>query len=226
MRLSEKIVQEKALKYLRKRYRIEARRGRIFAKAEVRTRKEYGGKRADGLLAYRSWLGRMRVISMEAKSHKTLAAIRLQRKDRKLIWKSILMGLFVCLGSGAFVFLFKMEDEYLRYAVPLNIMVASALLYGYLTRHQSQYQFANVLDQLEQYPANQQWLAFSQDSLDDLPEKERKNLRKICRRRGFGILIVSTQGKVKRLLKPAFQRKWLGDFLQYYSKEKEIRSSL
>lgn len=226
MRLSEKIVQEKAINYLRKVYRLEARMGKIFAKAEVRTRREYGGKRADGLLAYRSWLGRMRVVSLEAKSHKTLAAIRPKRKDRKLLLKSIWMGLAVCLGSGAFFFLYRVDDPYLQFAVPLNVLVGAALLYGYLTRFGSQYQFAKVLDQLQQYPANRQWLAFSADSLEALPEKEKRNLKKICQRKGFGVLIVHARGKVQRWLSPSLQRKWRGDFLQYYSKEQEIRTIL
>lgn len=226
MRLSEKIVQERALRYLRKKYRLKANRGRVFAKMEVKTRKKYGGKRADGLLAYRSWLGQMRVISLEAKSHKTLAAIRPKRKDQQLFLKSLWMGLAVCIGSGAFFFLYRMDDVYLQFAVPLNILVAAALLYGYLTRESSQYQFAKVLEQLQQYPANQQWLAFSADSLDSMPEQEKKYLRKICQRKGFGILIVFSKGKVKRWLSPTFQRKYFGDFLQYYSLEKEIRDTL
>lgn len=226
MRLSEKIVQEKAIKYLRKRYRGKARMGKVFAKAEVRTRQRYGGKRADGLLAYKSWLGSTRVISLEAKSHKTLAAIRPKRQDQQLLLKSFWMGLAVCLGSGAFFFLYKMDDPYLQYAVPLNVMVIAALIYGYFTRSGSQYQFAKVLGQLQQYPANRQWLAFSADSIASLPEREKRYLKKICQRQGFGVLIVHARGKVQRWLKPALQRKWRGDFLQYYSKEKEIRMLL
>ncbi len=214
------------MQYLRRTYRARARRGRVFAKMEVRTRKEYGGKRADGLLAYRSWLGRMRVISLEAKSYNTLSAIRPRRQDKQWVYRSLWIGLLVCLGSGAFFFTYRMEDPYFQYTIPLNILAGAALLYGYLTRSSSRHKRAWVLDQLQQYPANLQWLAFSADSLAALPEQEKDHLRQICRRRGFGILVVNARGKVQRWLKPSFQRKWIGDFLQYYSKESEIRASL
>ncbi len=225
-RLSEKKVQDRALAYLRRLYRLRARRGRIFAQTEVRTRREYGGKRADGLLAYRSWLGQTRVISLEAKSHKTLASLRPRRQDHWLIYRSLWIGLLVCLGSGAFFFLYRMDDPYLQFALPLNILVAAALLYGYLTRSSSRHQKAWVLDQLQQYPANLQWLAFSADSLEALPTGEKERLKQLCRREGFGVLVVPARGRIKQWLRPSFQRKWIGDFLKYYSREKEIRKVL
>ena len=55
-RMAEVTVQAKALNYLKKQYKRKARGGNIFAQAEVRTKKEYGSKRADGLLAYKHWL--------------------------------------------------------------------------------------------------------------------------------------------------------------------------
>ena len=225
-KLSEKTVQEKALAYLRRRYRPWARWGQVFAKTEVRTRRQFGGKRADGLVAYRSWWGTTRVISLEAKSHKTLRALRLQRENSAWWWRSILVGLAVCLASGAFLFLFKMDDAYLRYAFPLNVLVSASLAYAYFTRYSSRYQRAGVHRQLRQYPANQQWLAFSADSLQHLPPQEQKRLRQVCQRLGFGVLIVHSRGRVQRWLKPTFRRKWFGDFLKYYSKEKEIRQVL
>ena len=226
VRTSEKKVQEKALEYLRRKYRARARWRRVFAQTEVRTRRQYGGKRADGLLAYRSWWGRLQVVSLEAKSHKTLPALRPRRQDRDLIVHSFWTGLAVCLGSGAFFFFWKMDDPYLQYAFPLNILVAMALLYGYLSRSSSRHKKAWVLDQLNQYPANRQWLAISEDGLGALAKKEQQHLRKICKRRGIGILLVNARGKVRSWLKPAHRRKWFGDFLQYYSREKEIRKAL
>ena len=225
-RLSEKKVQDRALAYLHRHYRFRARRGRVFVQAEVRTRPRYGGKRADGLLAYRSWWGPTRVVSLEAKSLKTLRALRPRRQDHWLLMRSLWMGLLVCLGSGAFFFLYKMDDPYLRYALPLNVLIGTALLYALLTRRSSRHQQAQVIDQLQQYPANRQWLACSADSLRDLTERERQQLKAICRRRGIGVLVVPQRGRVRRWLRPGFHRKWIGDFLEYYSRENEIRRIL
>ncbi|MGB1120963.1 MAG: hypothetical protein ACPG3Z_03135, partial [Saprospiraceae bacterium] len=76
-RLIERTVQETAQKYLEKYYKRKAKKGRMFSKVEVRTRKEYGGFRADGFLAFKKrWTGKLYVVSMEAKSYKTLKAIQ------------------------------------------------------------------------------------------------------------------------------------------------------
>ncbi|MDF1868103.1 MAG: hypothetical protein P1U70_25005, partial [Saprospiraceae bacterium] len=65
-RLNEITVQVHAQAFLEKRYRRKAQKGKLYSQLEARTKKKYGGKRADGLIAFKHWILGTYVISMEA----------------------------------------------------------------------------------------------------------------------------------------------------------------
>ena len=221
--LAEKEVQRWALGYLRKRYRPRLWRGKVFAQQEMWTRRKYGGKRADGLVAFRHWLLGTYVVSMEAKSVKTLTAITPASKMSLLLKNSLWMGISICLLSGAALAFWRLEDGWLQYAIPLNIMVISGLVYAYFSRNSAKHQSLNVIQQIRQYPANEQWLAFSKDSYAAVSTQNQKRIHLLCRQEGIGILMVNKRGKVEELLLPKRRWKWIGDFLKYYSREEQIR---
>lgn len=225
-RLRETTVQVEALHFLRNRYRNRARRGRIYAQPEVRTKKEYGGKRADGLIAYRRFLGGVEVISIEAKSSKTLPSMKPVLKLRWLVWNSIKAGLLIAILTGAACVFYKFDDLTSRILIPLNVFAAGALLYGLLTFNSYQHREIAVIAQLKQYPANEQWLAFSKDSLDLFSKKKVRDMKKICKAKGVGILSVSARGTVKILIKAKYKYRFWGDYLKYYSREDEIRNDV
>lgn len=225
-RLIERTVQDEALVYLKKRYQKWASGNRMYARIEVRTKKEFGGKRADGFLAFKHYIWGTFVVSMEAKSFKTLPAMKPYRDDSLLIKHCIIVGLTVCVLSGGFFAFFKMDDGLWQYLYPLNATVISALLYGYFTRNSYRHQLIDVVQQLEQYPGNHQWLAFSKDSIKDIPKKKWQTLEKICMYRGIGVLIVSNKGEIELFLNPTRRWKWFGDYVRFYSKEKEIRTTI
>jgi len=222
----ERKVQERALQYLRKRYKRKARKGQLFAKMEVRTRRKYGSKRADGVLAFQHWLFGPYVVSMEAKSIKTLQAIK-PYISKSRWWRNVLWsGLLICVASGAFFALFKMEDDLLQFLLPLNVFVIGGLIYGVLTLENGDHKKMKVIHQLKQYPANEKWLAFSKESVDQLDYRQRKNLIRICRRNGVGLILVKKWGAPEVWTKPSMKWKWFGDYLSYYSREKEMRRIL
>ena len=225
-KLLEKTVQEKAHHFLRKRYKSKARKGRIFAQLEVRTRLKYGGKRADGVLAFQHWLFGPYVVSMEAKSTKTLSAIKPYRSDWQLVRNSIWMGFLICVTTGAFFALFKMNDGQFQFLIPLNFMVIGGLVYGAVTVSSSKHKRMDVIKQLNQYPANEKWLAFSKDSVFEMNHSKRRKLLNICRRKGVGLLLVKKRGAPEVWTTPRMKWKWFGDYLSYYSKEKEMRKIL
>ena len=223
MHLLEKTVQKEALIHLEKHYRKKAKRGLIFSRLELGIKREYGGKRADGVIAFRHYFWGNYLVSIEAKSYKTLLAIKPYVDTWKLVWNSLLVAFFFCVGSGAIWFLFKMQDGYLQYITPLNIYVSTAILYGFVTRNSYRHKTVDVIKQLKQYPANEQWLAFSKDSLTKISQQKQKQLKQICKCQGIGILIVHRVGKVRIWFKPKRKWKYFGDYFKYYSKEKEIR---
>lgn len=225
-KLSEKIVQDTAQEFLHQRYRKRARKGRMFSRTEVRTRQQFGGKRADGLLAFQHYLWGTYVISMEAKSFKTLASMKPRRDDNLLLWNSFKAGLKFCVLSGMFFAIYRMEDSFLQFILPLNMLVCGAIIYGFFTLHSYRHKTVRVIRQLAQYPANERWLAFSQDSLELLEKDKLKALDKICKFKGIGIIVVSQKGRAVVRRSASMQWKWFGDFLKYYSHEKRIREAI
>ncbi len=221
--LSEQYVQERALKYLEKRYRRKRRSKALFAKMEVKTKKTYGSKRADGLIAFRHFFWGVYVVSMEAKSYKTIASMRPYRSEKRWLLASLRMGFYTLLLSGGIYALYRMDDGFVQYYLPLNLFLLGAVLYGLLSRNSMRHKVVDVIDQLKQYPANEQWLAFSKDSVKRLPKKKKHLLEWMCRYEGIGILVVSRFGGVSSWVEPKRKWKWKGDFLQYYSLEKKIR---
>lgn len=225
-KLRETIVQVEALHFLRNRYRRRAFRGRIYAQTEVRTKREYGGKRADGLIAYRRLLGGVEVIAIEAKSSRTLPSMKPVFKLSWLVWNSIKAGFLIAILTGAVCVFYKFEDFTTRILVPLNTFGVGALLYGMLTFNSYRHCDIRVISQLKQYPGNEQWLAFSKDSLEKISKKKMKDMKKICQAHGVGMLSVSRRGTVKILVKAKHQSKFWGDYLSYYSAEAEIRNDI
>jgi len=220
----ERTVQNKTQEYLEKKYRRRAKGNRIFSKTEMPTKAKYGRKRADGFLAFRHYIWGDYVVSVEAKSKKTLPAIKPYRDEFIFVMNCLRVGLYCCIGSGAFYALFKWNDQMWQFLLPFYVWMISALVYALLTWRSYRHQTMDVIDQLKQYPANEQWLAFSKDSFESLKKKKRKDLRKICRARGIGLILYGN--RIKVLEKPKFRWHWGKDFIKYYSKESEIRDTI
>jgi hypothetical protein len=225
-KLRETIVQVEALHFLRNRYRRRAFRGRIYAQTEVRTKPKYGGKRADGLIAYRRLLSGVEVIAIEAKSSKTLPSMKPIFKLNRFVWNCIKAGFLIAILTGAFCVFYKFEDFTTRILVPLNTFAVGALLYGLLTFNNYRHCEIPVISQLKQYPGNEQWLAFSKDSLERISKKKMKDMKRICKAKSVGMLSVSPRGTVKVLVKAKHKSKFWGDYLSYYSAEEEIRNDI
>lgn len=220
----ERTVQNKTQEFLEKKYRRKAKGKRIFSKTEMPTKAKYGRKRADGFLAFQHNIWGNYVVSMEAKSKKTLPAIKPYRDEFILVMNSLKFGFYCCVGSGAFYTLFKWNDHLWQFLLPFYVLIISALVYALLTWRSYRHQTMDVIDQLKQYPANEKWLAFSKDSYESLKKVKQKDLRKICKARGIGLIVYSN--RITVLEKPKFQWKWGKDFIKYYSKEKEVRAHL
>ncbi|MEM6964703.1 MAG: hypothetical protein AAF573_08065 [Bacteroidota bacterium] len=222
--IQERTVQNATQKFLEKRYRRKALRKRIFSKTEMPTKVKYGRKRADGFIAFRHFMWGNYVVSMEAKSKKTLPAIRPYRDLFIFVVNCLRFGMYCCVGSGAILALWRMDDQLWQFLLPLYVWMISALVYALLTWRSYRHQTMDVIDQLKQYPANEQWLAFSKDSFESLKKKNQKDLKKICRARGIGLVIYNK--RITVLTKPKFKWHWGKDFLKYYAKEKVVRETI
>jgi hypothetical protein len=226
-RLIERTVQETAQKYLENYYRRKAKRKRLYSKIEVRTRKEYGGFRADGLLVFKKrWTGELYVVSMEAKSYKTLKAIQPYRDNKLWFKNSIWAGFLFSVGTGGAYALIGFDNAVLGLMFFLGALAFGSIAYAFLTINSFQHKNIKVLDQVEQYPANEKWISISEDSFEDIDPKGQDTFLKVCKSRGYGLIMVDRKKKNHRYYKPKKKFRLFGSFVKYYSLEDEIRKYL
>lgn len=211
-----------ALNYLTRKYERRAQKGRVFADIEVRTRRKSGGRRADGLLAYRNRWGQLRVVSMEAKSFNTLNAIRPRLDYRLLVWNSLRAGLLICILSGSFFLWYRYETLFRNVIIPIAVFAIGTVLYAWLTRRHFGHFSVDMIKQLIRYPANFRWLAVSRDALGALSQEKRNALIKLCRQHSVGLISVKHAGQVEELVPARARWKWWGSFLGVYAREKGI----
>lgn len=224
--LLESTVQNTALKFLSAHYGGLTGRRKMYAKTEVRVKRKYGSKRADGLLVYKHWLWGIYVVSMEAKSFKTLPAMKPKFDALFFLKNCVKAGAVICIVSGGAFALYKQDSGLMQYMIPMNAFLVGTLLYGVLTFTNYSHKIVSVVRQVMQYPANEQWLAFSTDSLQKMGSRDLRHLRKICKARGIGILEVDGKRNVNILCDTKFKSNWGKGFLHFYSKEQEIRKAL
>lgn len=224
-RLEEITVQKRAQAYLEQYYKIKHGQRHLFSNIEERTKKKYGMKRADGLLAYKLNNRRAYVVSMEAKSHKTLPALRPYRVNKVWIKDSIWKSFLFTLASGVLFFAWR-QDGWLV-LMPFGVWFLAFLVHLFLFKGSYKYQEMEVIHQVFQYPANEQWLSLSEDSFDMIQENLRMNLIKICKARDIGVLMVDQDLHVNMIHPPkARKRYWFYGYLTYYHNEEAIRKHL
>jgi hypothetical protein len=84
----------------------------------------------------------------------------------------------------------------------------------------------NVFYQLEQYPADEQWLAFSTPN-DDKQYERLEAIKKDCQRKGIGLLLVDMDAeKVVWKKLPKSKTRSVGSFLRHYQKAEVIETEL
>jgi hypothetical protein len=223
-KLKEATTQIKALEFLKSYYAKDCLV--IYCAKEKRTKKESGGKRADGLLCFLKD-DKPYTISLEAKSHKTLKALVSINNDEKFLLQSLigsiiltLLTAFILINFTAVTWFYILITAVVESIVGVFIV---AIVFDFLDL--DSHRAISVINQLKQYPANEQWIAFSKHT-DNLllssPFERKRNqlevLEDLCRRNGFGLLLVNHKGC---LIKESPKSK-KGDFLCHYCHEKEI----
>lgn len=222
--LDEKVVQDRAIELLRLRYNAQKTpSSRLFCRDEVVTNE---GKRADGFLCFNQTNQKYYVVSLEAKSHKTLGAIvpiwnNSRLRNRILLYSSI--------AQIPIVFLIRDLNWYWIIVSVIATVVLIGISYiAYSGLYEpSRHMSLNVLNQIAQYPANEQWLAVSKDSLqlavdvkNGIETDNEKMLRSICEKKGIGLIIVDR--KTARVVIAPRARK--GDFLFRYATAPQVKT--
>lgn len=226
-RLSERYVQDVALEYLEGYYLDKYSIFNIAAQKEVIVKKEYGGGRADGLIVIQTQQNPTYTASVEAKSYKTLFSISPIHLDEQLGFHAIGFGIggALVMGVGAWLLRFHW---FWTWVFPFFVFAGLGVLYIWMTSVKLPfYMHIDVLRQLDKYPANEKWLAFSVDCFHSLNEEQKNDLSFKSSSKGVGILTVGPNKKVTILLLPINKSKnEKKDYLSCYSREQDIRNCL
>lgn len=228
-RLKEKYVQEKALKLLETYYQEKYNISNPFSAQEVRTTKKKGDKRADGLLCFQSSLQKHHTVSLEAKSHKTLNSLLPYWNDDKLVTHILIVLLLA--GVLTVYLSFDFSWYWILAILIFSIIVIFVLSLAIVTILEPPgYKTLNVIKQVKQYPANEQWIAISVDSLNLVGRKEaafqlktnKETLIAQCKRNGIGLILITN--RTERIeIHPSYKK---GNFLNCYRREDSIKTFL
>ncbi len=109
----------------------------------------------------------------------------------------------------------------------LPILPAAIIGFGYLflTDELVMYHTTDVVNQLRQYPANEQWLALSIDANKAIVAKDLEELKRVCLRKGVGLLIVTNKNKVvvEIEVKECNLSGKSKNFLSHYKRSKKVQ---
>lgn len=230
-KLRESTIQARAIAELESFYQSRENNNNIQSRKEARTVKKSGGKRADGLLCFHKKESQYYTVSIEAKSHRTLGALKSSISDDHIGMHGILAAVTVAAMSALYLSLFTEMAWYFVMLITVLILPVTYLLTFAMLDWLDfdKHKFNGVVEQLRQYPANEQWIAYSkytENLLASTPSIFRKDhiqiLKSNCMANGFGLLLIGHQ-KNEIIMEPSPKK---GDYLQYYCRAQEMRSAL
>lgn len=226
-RLSEKVVQKKAIEFLRLRYLKQTLPNtKLTRNPEEYTNKK---KRADGMFCLHTKRQRFFVASLEAKSHKTLHNLSPKWNDGKVFQNGSAIALVLII-----LFLLIASSLSSLWLIIGSLLIGLFSLLGYFFYSESfaptSHKLSEVFQQIDKYPGNEQWLAVSDDSLILLNmqsnffkgQSNDEAIKEICIKRGVGLLVVTPKA-VKVELKPKYKK---GFFLPSYRYHNEIKAAM
>lgn len=227
-RLTEKHIQQKSILFLENHYQNKYEPTSIYSQREVRTNKKYKKKRADGFLCFHSSAREEHTISIEAKSHKTLGSLLPVWNDKDFIF-SLVTAILLAVLIG---YIYNNLEWYW-----MTLIFISALIAGFLISllisllfEPDHFKSMPVMNQVDQYPANEKWVAISKDSLNlasikksDFQRRNNyENLLRIARKKGVGILVISRK-REEILIEPVFKK---GNYLDCYCLAHKVRQNI
>jgi hypothetical protein len=227
-RLTESYVQGAALAWLAGYYAALPDVQAVIHRQEVVVR---GGRkqrrgRADGLVIMQRAGHSPYVAALEAKSSKTFSALLAIDPDERYIRPACLAGLAGLLLAGGIGW--SIGGWFWQWAFPLLMFLLIGFAYLTITLYSERYKQTDVIAQVRRYPANEQWIALSTDSWNQVNLRSTATLHADCRKQGIGLLRVSAGSRVKPIEYPQANRvpKGTSDFLVCYAREQALRKLL
>jgi len=195
-------------------------RAKSWLEVSVRRAAKKGHGRADALIAAVTASGEIYTASLEAKSLrllKDLSGSTVSTAPQVMVSLLLSVGLWVVLGislSGWWIW-----GGLLSLLVAFPAVFILMIMTAWLTRR------PNVVRQVKQYPAHEQWIAVSRDAMKALPDESHRDFLSICYGDGIGLLEVSRSGAVSVLVDAKRGRR-VGYVLAHYVHGEKMRQEL
>ena len=226
-RLSEKYVKDAAIKWLTCYYEQKQGVQVILPEKEVgvSAKSKLGRGRADGLIVALLSDNSVYTASVEAKSSKTFFNIIPFYKDEKWLLHAIIVGVIGLILAE--IIGQWLGGWFLIWLLPVLVFILVGFAYLAITSQHSHYRPIDVIAQVKDYPANEQWIALSADAYNQIGA-EQETLHKDCHKEGIGLIRISSGKKVTLLSSPKSKNppKGYQDFFTCYARKKSIRQKL
>ncbi len=229
--LKETYIEKVAINYLTEHYYTNcSHNNKIQYKLQAYT---VDNKRADGIIVWEKAPNQIRLVSIEAKSSKTISNLKSRWNKEQLSETSLILAEVVVFALFALLYgLFLIR-------IPLDgPAVLLILLFIYLSRiplrillqnlFASYFKTASVFEQVNLYPGNEVWIAIGYDTFKANKEQKLREFIAECKRRKLGLLEIQEEDEEPQVLlrpkfKPNLKRK---DFLQFYKLDSKLRQSI
>ncbi len=226
-RLREKYVRDAAIKWLTCYHQHKQGVQVVLSEKEVgvSAKDKLGRGRADGLIVALLSDDSVYTASLEAKSSKTLFNIIPSHKDEEWLLHALLVGLVGLILTE--IIGQWLGGWFLVWVVPVLAFILVGFAYLVITSEHSHYQSIDVIAQVKDYPANEQWIAISTDAYNQLGA-EQETLYKDCQKEGIGLMRISAgeQATLLNAPEPKNLPKGYQDFLVCYARGKSVRKKL
>jgi hypothetical protein len=203
--LTEKDVQQIALRALRSYYRFRVKAGAPVLESDVRGA---GGIIADVSYSFPQEDGSRFTATLEATAADTKEEVYFQKRLGLLLVDSLAVGSVV---TGAWFFWTSLQGwglvvQWSTLAV-LALLIGAILLtsgvFALLARNARRYRYIYAVEQFKQYYADEQWIAVSKGVFPDSQNRYFQELREQCVQCGFGLMQIDRTGKAQLIITPA-----------------------
>jgi hypothetical protein len=217
----ESKIENFAFDYLKNYYNQQYPAGNILIGQAERTKR---GNVADGLLAFKKPTGEVFVANISMEQSQSLTGLLINYKKSGLGKLRLLTPLL--LAALCFVLGKSMGNILVMLIAPVVVAPIGYLLHTHFVKKYLNHQIENLLNNVKQVPADEQWIGLSISSLVFRNNPLAKIVMDMCRDKGIGLITVGQRNKVILMQRPQNKPSRHSDYLRHYDSEANIRRAI
>ncbi|MCS7037677.1 MAG: hypothetical protein NZM41_13500 [Saprospiraceae bacterium] len=167
-----------------------------------------GGLIADGVFSFTTSDGRPFFCAFEATSMDKAGEVKYALNTWYFLWDCLAFGSVT--AAVAYAIAYGIRFEWLLHldwtgnaGFVLGMGIIGALIWSFAMRSWRKYRYIYAIEQFKQYHADEQWIALADDVFPAPNDPYLEELRNQCIYHGFGLALVSADGKVRALVAPS-----------------------